>query len=174
MRSRTRTLLVLAAVTTIALISAMSSGGSGAAQTGGGVAPDLAPVVRLLANGTAGDFGQRVSAKPGDLVQFRVLVRNYNVTAGRSVQLEIDRGPAKTLSAVVSSAGVSPRTVSVTGKSGDAIAFGILRFDCAAPPTFCPVQFRKPGDEWRASYILPDDNIFAIFSATVVEPTDRP
>jgi hypothetical protein len=174
MRRRSRAFVTLAAITVIAATSTLLLGGSGAAQTGGGVAPELNPVVRKISNGKPSKFGDTVKAKVGDLVQIRVLVANYPSVGGATIQIAIDRGPGKALSASASSGGGAAKKASITSSTGDPIAFGTLRFSCVAPPTFCPVKFRKPGDQWRGSYKAPSSNDFAIFSATVVEPADRP
>jgi hypothetical protein len=172
MRGRSRVLLTLVAIAVIAATSTLLLGGSGEAQTGGGVAPQLKPVVRKIADGKPSKFGDSVKAKVGDLVQFRVLIANYKSVGGSTIDFTIDRGPGKQLSASASSGGGTANKVSITSSTGDPIAFGTLRFNCVAPPTFCPVKFRKPGDQWRGSFKAPSTNDFAIFSATVV--ADRP
>ncbi len=172
MRHRSRALLTLVAIAVIAATSTLLIGGRGEAQTGGGVAPELKPVVRKIANGKPSKFGDSVKAKVGDLVQFRVLVSNYNSVGGAKIDFAIDRGPGKRLSASASSGGGTANKVSITSSTGDPIAFGTLRFNCVAPPTFCPVKFRNPGDQWQGSYNAPGTADFAIFSATVV--ADRP
>ncbi|MEA2169213.1 MAG: hypothetical protein QOF76_2513 [Solirubrobacteraceae bacterium] len=174
MRRRARALVSLVAVALIAVTSTLLLSGRGEAQTGGGVAPDLTPVVRKISNGKPSKFGDSVKAKVGDLVQFRIIVANYKSVGGAKIGLALDRGPAKSLSASASSGGGASKRVSITSSTGDAIALGTLRFNCVAPPTFCPVKFRKPGDQWRGSYTAPATNDFAIFSATVVKPADRP
>jgi hypothetical protein len=167
-------MIVVAAVSVIAAATLLLGGDPGAAQRRSGAAPDLSLVVRTIANGKATTFAQTAKAKPGDLVQLRVLVRNYKSSGGSRIALAVDRGPSKQLSASVSSGGGAPKGVSVSSASGDAIALGTLRFNCVAPPTFCPVKFTKPGKQWRGSYTAPSTNDFAIFTATVVKPADRP
>jgi hypothetical protein len=168
-----RALLILP-VAAVVIAAFLLVDGRGAAQTGGGVAPDLTPVVRKIAGGKPTKFGDSVKAKPGDLVQFRALVRNYKSAGGGKIQLTIDRGPAKELSAGFSAAGGTAKQVKVTSSSGEKIALGTLRFNCVAPPTFCPVKFKQPGDQWKGSYTAPSTNDFAIFSATVVKASERP
>jgi hypothetical protein len=174
MSRRSRSLFAFAAVATIALIAMLLHGDRGVAQSGGGVAPDLDHMVRKIADRKPTKFGATVKAKPGDLVQFLVLVRNYKTVAGSRLNLEIDRGPANELHASVATGGRVPQRVTVRSATGAQIALGTLRFSCVAPPTFCPVKFRAPSDRWQGSYEVPRIRDGAVFTATVVEPSKRP
>jgi hypothetical protein len=168
-------LIAVCAAGALALVLVLSFGGRGAAQTTAGAQPDVIQTVRVIKDRKAGEFGQSVEAEPGTLVQFYVRVRNYQEVEGQAMKIDVDRGPGRSLVSAAGGEGGTPQRVTVRGAGGKKIALGVLRFNCVAPPTtFCPVRF-KPGDaRWRGSYALPRSRLGAIFTATVVEPSEQP
>jgi len=166
---------LLAASAIAGLTLALAFGGTGAAQSGSAAAPEVIHTVRLLADGKVGDFGGDVTAKPGQSVQFRVQVRNFEAAAGEKLAIDFERAPGRELTAAAAPPGGQARSVTVRSAGEQPIALGVLRFNCVAPPeSFCPVAFQPGKARWRGSYEVPDSKAAAIFTATVVEPSEQP
>lgn len=92
-------------------------------------------------------LGQTATAHPGDSLILRVSVTGRVVGAPQPVTLNLDQGPAKSLTVSAGVPGGSTSTATITSATGGRIGIVLPHYGCALPPapTFCPPSSVKAG-----------------------------